>query len=38
VFETQEFSSGGRIVRTIGIVWARAKIGLQNRPTTFAAL
>src|SRR5437773_8905412 len=30
VFGAQETSSGGRIVRTIGIVRARAKIGLQN--------
>jgi IS5 family transposase len=30
VFGTQETSPGGRIVRTIGIVRARAKIGLQN--------
>ena len=28
--EAQETSPGGRIVRTIGIVRARAKIGLQN--------
>src|SRR4029453_5656689 len=30
VFGAQEASPGGRIVRTIGIVRARAKIGLQN--------
>ena len=30
VFGAQETSTGGRIVRTIGIVRARAKIGLQN--------
>lgn len=30
VFGTQETSPGGRMVRTIGIVRARAKIGLQN--------
>jgi hypothetical protein len=30
VFGAQQTSSGGRIVRTIGIVRARAKIGLQN--------
>ena len=30
VFGTQQTSPGGRIVRTIGIVRARAKIGLQN--------
>jgi IS5 family transposase len=30
VFGAQETSAGGRIVRTIGIVRARAKIGLQN--------
>ena len=30
VFGAQESSAGGRIVRTIGIVRARAKIGLQN--------
>src|SRR6266545_1844642 len=30
VFGAQESSPGGRIVRTIGIVRARAKIGLQN--------
>jgi len=30
VFGAQETSLGGRIVRTIGIVRARAKIGLQN--------
>src|SRR3979490_1262243 len=30
VFGAQETSPGGRIVRTIGIVRARAKIGLQN--------
>ena len=30
MFGTQETSPGGRIVRTIGIVRARAKIGLQN--------
>jgi IS5 family transposase len=38
VFGAQESSPGGRIVRTIGIVRARAKIGLQNLATTFAAL
>jgi hypothetical protein len=27
---TQETSPGGRVVRTIGIIRARAKIGLQN--------
>jgi len=30
VFGAQETASGGRIVRTIGIVRAKAKIGLQN--------
>lgn len=30
VFAAQQISPGGRIVRTIGIVRARAKIGLQN--------
>ena len=30
VFGAQQNSAGGRIVRTIGIVRARAKIGLQN--------
>jgi IS5 family transposase len=30
VFGTQESAPGGRLVRTIGIVRARAKIGLQN--------
>lgn len=30
VFGTQQSSPGGRIVRTIGIIRARAKIGLQN--------
>src|SRR5437016_7738286 len=30
VFGAQQTSPGGRIGRTIGIVWARAKIGLQN--------
>jgi transposase, IS5 family len=30
VFGAQQISPGGRIVRTIGIVRARAKIGLQN--------
>jgi IS5 family transposase len=30
VFGAQQTTSGGRIVRTIGIVRARAKIGLQN--------
>ena len=30
VFGAQETAPGGRIVRTIGIVRARAKIGLQN--------
>jgi hypothetical protein len=30
VFGTQQTSPGGRIVRTIGIMRARAKIGLQN--------
>ena len=30
VFGAQETSPGGRVVRTIGIVRARAKIGLQN--------
>ncbi len=30
MFGAQESSPGGRIVRTIGIVRARAKIGLQN--------
>jgi len=30
VFGAQQSSVGGRIVRTIGIVRARAKIGLQN--------
>ena len=37
VFGAQQNAPGGRIVRTIGIVRARAKIGLQNWPTTFAA-
>jgi IS5 family transposase len=30
VFGAQETAPGGRIVRTIGIVRARLKIGLQN--------
>jgi hypothetical protein len=30
VFGTQQTSPGGRIVRTIGIARAKAKIGLQN--------
>ena len=30
MFGAQETSPGGRIVRTIGIVRARAKIGLHN--------
>ena len=30
VFGTQETAPGGRILRTIGIVRARLKIGLQN--------
>ena len=30
VFGAQQTSPGGRIVRTIGIIRARAKIGLQN--------
>jgi transposase, IS5 family len=30
VFGAQQTSPGGRIIRTIGIVRARAKIGLQN--------
>jgi len=30
VFGAQETSAGSRLVRTIGIVRARAKIGLQN--------
>ena len=30
VFGAQQSASGGRIVRTIGIVRARAKIGLHN--------
>ena len=30
VFGAQQSSAGGRIVRTIGIMRARAKIGLQN--------
>jgi IS5 family transposase len=30
VFGSQETAPGGRIVRTIGIIRARAKIGLQN--------
>jgi tetrahydromethanopterin S-methyltransferase subunit G len=30
VFAAQQTALGGRIVRTIGIVRARAKIGLQN--------
>ena len=30
VFAAQQNSLGGRIVRTIGIVRAKAKIGLQN--------
>ena len=30
VFGAQQSAPGGRIVRTIGIVQARAKIGLQN--------
>jgi IS5 family transposase len=36
VFGAQQNAPGGRIVRTIGMVRARAKIGLQ-RPATFAA-
>ena len=34
VFGAQETAPGGRLVRTIGIVRARAKIGLQNSFTT----
>jgi len=30
VFGAQETAPGGRLVRTIGIVRVRAKIGLQN--------
>ena len=30
VFGAQQSAPGGRIVRTIGVVRARAKIGLQN--------
>ncbi len=30
MFGAQEMAPGGRLVRTIGIVRARAKIGLQN--------
>jgi hypothetical protein len=30
VFGAQQSAPDGRIVRTIGMVWARAKIGLQN--------
>ena len=30
MFGAQETSAGSRLVRTIGIVRARAKIGLQN--------
>jgi hypothetical protein len=30
VFGAQQSSAGGRMVRTIGIMRARAKIGLQN--------
>ena len=30
VFGAQETAPGGRLVRTIGIVRARAKVGLQN--------
>jgi hypothetical protein len=30
VFDAQETAPGGRLVRTIGIVRARLKIGLQN--------
>jgi hypothetical protein len=30
VFGAQQSAPGGRIVRTIGMVRARAKIGLQN--------
>ena len=30
IFGAQENTPGGRIVRTIGMVRARAKIGLQN--------
>ena len=30
MFGAQQSSAGGRIVRTIGILRARAKIGLQN--------
>jgi IS5 family transposase len=36
VFGTQQTSPGGRIVRTIGIARAKAKIGLQNLATTSA--
>src|SRR3982075_4515088 len=38
IFGTQETSPGGRIVRTIGIVRARVKIGLQNLVYNFRRL
>src|SRR5256885_17169420 len=38
VFGAQERSVGGRIVRTIGIVRARTKIGLQNFAYTLRRL
>ena len=38
VFGAQETSAGGRLVRTIGIVRARAKIGLQNLVYNFRRL
>jgi hypothetical protein len=37
VFGARQNAPGGRIVRTIGIVRARAKIGLQHLAYTFAA-
>jgi transposase, IS5 family len=37
VFGSHQSAPGGRIVRTIGMVRARAKIDLQNLATTFAA-
>ena len=38
VFGAQQSSAGGRIVRTIGIMRARAKIGLQNLAYNFRRL
>jgi transposase, IS5 family len=38
VFGAQQTSPGGRIVRTIGIMRAKAKIGLQNLAYNFRRL